>query len=67
MPSAPLTPGQAHQAKLVALKALLALGDARADRAASRAIATSADTQPAEDYPSTQFADRNDPRSRCRC
>ena len=61
VPSAPLTPEQAHQAKLVALKALLALGDAQAERAAKSGHGHFADTQPAEDYPSTQFADRNDP------
>lgn len=59
-PGAPLTPEQAHQAKLVALQALLALGDAQAERAAKSGHGHFADTQPADDYPSTQFADRND-------
>jgi flagellar basal body-associated protein FliL len=60
-PNPPLTPEPAHQAKLVALQALLALGDAQAERAAKSGRGHFADTQPAEDDPSTQFLDRLDP------
>ena len=59
---AALTPEQAHQAKLAALQALLALGDAKAERAAESGQGQFADTQPAdEEYPATQFVDRGDP------
>ena len=61
-PAAPMTPEQAHQAKLAALQALLALGDAKAEREAESGHGQFADTQPAEDeYPATQFVDRSDP------
>lgn len=59
-PATPLTPEQAHQAKLAALQAMLALGDAQAERAARSGKAHFADTQPADDYPSTEFVDRTD-------
>lgn len=62
-PAEPLTPEQAHQAKLEALQAMLALGDAKAEALARGGKAQFADTQPTEDYPTTQFSDRDNPAS----
>lgn len=55
------TPEQAHQAKLEALQAMLALGD-REQAAAKGKGVSFADTEPTDaGYASTEFVDRADP------
>lgn len=56
--AAPAAPLSAHDSKLQALQALLALGDARAER---EPVSGFDDTQPVDErYAATQFADRRD-------
>jgi hypothetical protein len=58
----PLDPEQAHRAKLAALQALLALGDAKAEQAARSGGAQFADTEAVgdDDYAATQLFDRSE-------
>jgi hypothetical protein len=62
-PALPLDPVQAHKAKLAALQAVLALGDAKAERDAKAGRSSFADTQALDDdddYAATQFVDRGE-------
>ena len=62
MAAVPLNPEQARLAKLAALQAMLALGDAKAERAAKSGKVKFADTEPADEgYASTEFVDCADP------
>ena len=57
-----LDPEQARLAKVAALQAMLALGDAQAERVAKSGKAQFADTEAADEgYAATQFAERDSP------